>query len=176
MSTVSINISGLSELTNRIENMRKSLKSKADIFVKRLAEIGEVTASRVYASAEYAGNTNVTMDIQPIDTGYELSANGTAILFIEFGTGISYPEVTEKKPPEIVAHGEYGKGNGRRQGWAYPLENGLGTTGKELKKKDGSPTGYAFTRGNPPARGMYQAREEIIREMKRIANEVFNSD
>lgn len=177
MSFIRANVSGVNELLKTLNGYtERKLQIRTEKILERLAEIGKIKAYNVYKDAVYAGTNDVTVTYNKTQDGYEISADGASVLFIEFGTGVSFPEISEEKPAGIVGHGEYGKGHGKYKGWTYPLKNGLGNAGKVITDKNGNPKGLAFTRGNPPARAMYQAREEMIRRIKDVVQEVLNND
>ena len=112
-----------------------------------------------FAGAVYDGVNDSDISVDEIENGYRITAKGKAVCFIEFGAGV-YHNPSEPYPnprPEgIVGIGEYGKGNGKRQGWFFNMD---GET--------------VFTRGTPAAMPMYYASEEIKDAVAEIAKEVF---
>ena len=154
--TVDVNIfdyASVSRATRRLDEYYADLIEKANTVCERLATIGAVRASLDFSRAIYNGTNDVAVTVEPIDNGYAIHATGNAVLFIEFGSGASYgyghPE------PEGYGPGTYpGKGHwDDPNGWWY-----------------GS---HEHSYGNPPAAAMYHAKQDVLQEVQRIADEVF---
>lgn len=154
--TVDVNIfdyASVSRATRSLEEYASDLIEKANTVCERLATIGAVRASLDFSRAIYNGTNDVAVTVEPIDNGYAIHATGNAVLFIEFGSGASYgyghPE------PEGYGPGTYpGKGHwDDPNGWWY-----------------GS---HEHSYGNPPAAAMYHAKQDVLQEVQRIADEVF---
>lgn len=143
-----------------LERYEKDLVAKHREFVRRLAEIGVRVAGEGYSVAAYDGTNDVTVRMEATPTGYAVIAEGQAVGFIEFGTGIRNREWngagTEFTPPP---HGSYGKGRGNQPwGWWFtPAEGGKGQ----------------HTYGNPPAEAMLEARNQMVAQVTQIAREVW---
>lgn len=139
---------------------RNSLKVKADRLIERLAEIGVREASVRFTTAMYDGTNDTSVTLETISNGYAIVAEGQAVAFIEFGSGVyhntgePYPNA---RPEGIVGIGEYGKGYGKRQAWGYRDESGE----------------VVVTHGNPAAMPMWYASEEMRNNIAKIAQEVF---
>lgn len=156
--TVDVNIfdyASVSRATRRLDEYYADLIEKANTVCERLATIGAVRASLDFSRAIYNGTNDVDVTVEPIDNGYAIHATGNAVLFIEFGSGASYgyghPE------PEGYGPGTYpGKGHwDDPNGWWYG--------------------NHEHSYGNPPAAAMYHAQQDVLREVQRIADEVFNT-
>lgn len=156
--TVDVNIfdyASVSRAQRRLDEYFADLIEKANTVCERLATIGAVRASLDFSRAIYNGTNDVEVTVEPIDNGYAIHARGDAVLFIEFGSGATYgyghPE------PEGYGPGTYpGKGHwDDPNGWWY-----------------GS---HEHSYGNPPAAAMYHAKQDVINEVQRIADEVFNT-
>ena len=154
--TVDVNIfdyASVSRAQRRFDEYVADLIEKANTVCERLATIGAVRASLDFSRAIYNGTNDVAVTVEPIDNGYAIHATGNAVLFIEFGSGASYgyghPE------PEGYGPGTYpGKGHwDDPNGWWY-----------------GS---HEHSYGNPPAAAMYHAKQDVLQEVQRIADEVF---
>jgi hypothetical protein len=86
-------------------------------------------------------------------------------LFIEFGTGVANPELVEPSGLTYI-HGTYGKLKGLNpNGWIYVGEQG--NAGQPIAD------GVYKTKGNPPARAMYDASKDMRAEITRIFREEF---
>lgn len=144
----------------QVEQYKKDFATKEREFVRRLAAIGVSVASAGFSTADYDGTNDVR--VKSVESGKraDVIAYGETVGFIEFGTGVKYPEydssTIDYTPP---ARGSYGKGRGANpKGWFFtPSE---GAAGKH-------------TYGNPPAEAMLAARDEIVSRVVQIAREVW---
>lgn len=138
---------------------KKDFLAKEEIFVKKLAEIGVSVASTGFALADYDGVNDVSVRLEWQGNKATVIAEGETVGFIEFGTGVKYPEWDnsgmEYTPPK---HGTYGKGHGARpKGWYFKPGEGA----------------VQHTYGNPPAEAMRTARDVMIEKVTQIAREVW---
>lgn len=143
-----------------VEQYKKDFVRKEQEFLRRLAEIGVSVAQAGFATADYDGVNDVVVSIEKTANGYAVVASGKTVGFIEFGTGVRYPEWDgsdlEYTPPP---HGSYGKGQGKNPwGWWF-------------KGSDGAVAQHTY--GNPPAEAMLTARNMMIEQVTAIAREVW---
>ncbi len=144
----------------QIQQYKKDFLAKEEIFVKRLAEIGVSIATTGFSTADYDGTNDVQVSMTQSGAKATVTAFGETVGFIEFGTGIKFPEWdnsgTEYTPPK---HGTYGKGQGKNpHGWYFSV--GAGAKARH-------------TYGNPPAEAMRTARDVMIERITQIAREVW---
>lgn len=143
-----------------VNQYKKDFVVKEAEFVRRLAEIGVSVASAGFSTADYDGVNDVVVNMERTKTGYTVIASGKAVGFIEFGTGVRYPEWdggdVEYTPPP---HGSYGKGQGKNPwGWWF-------------RSHDGAMAQHTY--GNQPAEAMLTARNQMIERVTAIAREVW---
>lgn len=143
----------------QLQEYKKDFLAKEQIFIKRLAEIGVSVASTGFALADYDGVKDVQVTMTQSGTKATVTAFGETVGFIEFGTGVKFPEWDSSgmqyTPPE---HGTYGKGHGASpKGWWFTASPGAST----------------HTYGNPPAEAMLTARNTMIEQVVQIAREVW---
>ena len=143
----------------QLAEYKKDFLAKEKLFVKRLGEIGVSVASTGFAVADYDGNNDVSVRLKWSGTRAIVIAEGEAVGFIEFGTGIKHPEWNNSgmkyTPPK---HGTYGKKHGAwPKGWYFTPGAGA----------------VQHTFGNPPAEAMRTARDVMIEKVVRIAREVW---
>jgi hypothetical protein len=150
----------ITKAIKQLEQYKKDFLAKEELFVKRLAEIGLSVASTGFAVADYDGINDVQVTMTQDGAKAVILAQGETVGFIEFGTGIRYPEWDnsgmEYTPPK---HGTYGKGHGARpHGWYFTQGEGGGAQ---------------HTYGNAPAEAMRTARDVMIEKVTQIAREVW---
>lgn len=150
-----LNAASVNAALNQIKQYEQDFKRREDEFLRRIAEIGVSVAQAGYASADYDGDNDVSVSLVKTSDGYSVVASGKAVGFIEFGTGIRYPEADtsdiEYTPPK---HGTYGRGWGNNpKGWFF------------------APGRHTY--GNPPAEAMLTARDTMVERVMEIAREVW---
>lgn len=151
----------ISAALEQIRKYKKDFLVKEQEFVRRLAEIGVRVAQAGFTAADYDGVNDVSVSLEQTGNGYSVVASGQAVGFIEFGTGVKYPEWDntgmDYTPPK---HGTYGKGQGANpQGWWF-------------KQSDGARANHTY--GNVPAEAMRTARDEMVERITQIAREVWS--
>ncbi|MBO5969315.1 MAG: hypothetical protein J6S14_12545 [Clostridia bacterium] len=154
-------VESIKDAIKQLKQYRKDFDAKEKEFVRRLAEIGVSVASTGFAMADYDGVNDVVVSMHHSGTRATIIAKGEAVGFIEFGTGVKFPEWDnsgmEYTPPK---HGTYGKGHGARpHGWYF--------------KPNGSEGAAQHTYGNIPAEAMRTARDVVIERVVQIAREVW---
>ncbi len=148
----------------RLEQYEKEFQQKEAEFVRRLAEIGVSVARAGFSVADYDGVNDVVVSMEKTATGYNVVASGKTVGFIEFGTGIRYPEWVDNnnvsgRPYIPKPHGTYGKKQGMNEwGWWF-------------KGSDGAEAQHTY--GNYPAMAMLAARDETLTRIVQIAREVW---
>jgi hypothetical protein len=150
----------ISEAIKQIKQYKRDFEAKEKEFVRRLAELGVSVASTGFSMADYDGINDVQVTMTASGGSAVVTAFGEAVGFIEFGTGVKYPEWDasgmEYAPPK---HGTYGKGRGKNpHGWYF-------------KQNDGASARHTY--GNPPAEAMRTARDVMVERVIQIAREVW---
>lgn len=174
MSEFTVTISGIDKAIKDLESYKVSLIAKKREFLTKLAEIGIETATIGFSNAIYDGDNDVVVQKTPewIDENtLQIVASGTTVLFIEFGTGVHYTEQHPKADELGFTRGTYGQGKGSQDMWGY--YGSAGTNGIVRTKADGSYV--VLTHGNPPARAMWEASEQIKSRILEIAKEVYGN-
>ena len=166
--SIGLNTKDINSAIKELEKYKKELLQKERRLLEELAILGFHEATVRFATAIYDGVNDVTVDLDEVGKGFVIKADGAAVAFIEFGSGV-YHNTSEPYPnprPEgIVGIGEYGDGKGNRRAWFYKGEPG---TNGEVNSK-----GFVKTRGNPAAMPMWYASEEMRKAILLIAREVF---
>lgn len=156
---VPLSESGIQKIQDELMVYRKWQEEKARELAERLAALGATVASIRFSRAVYTGKKNVEVTVEALPNGYKVKADGESVLFIEFGSGVTYGY----GHPEA---GEFGMGPG-----TYPDGKGHWDDPKGWYLPKSAGGGHTF--GNPPAMPMYEARKAIEQELPRIVKEVF---
>ena len=171
---VRLSDAGLRDAERQIQEYKTTLNQKAKEFAMALAQKGIDVATVRFANAQYAGDNDVTVERDPVQTpnGFAIVAHGKAVAFIEFGTGVSHSAYGGELPAGVGEHGTYGKGNGQHKRWYYYGESG--NAGTPVKQVDGKGQ-LNYTSGNEPAMAMWGAVEEMASQVEATWREVWNS-
>lgn len=156
---VPLSESGIQKIQDELMVYRKWQEEKARELAERLAALGATVASIRFSRAVYTGKKDVEVTVEELPNGYKVKADGESVLFIEFGSGVTYGY----GHPEA---GEFGMGPG-----TYPDGKGHWNDPKGWYLPKSAGGGHTF--GNPPAMPMYEARKAIEQELPRIVKEVF---
>jgi hypothetical protein len=156
---VPLSESGIQKIQDELMAYRKWQEEKARELAERLAALGATVASIRFSRAVYTGKKDVEVTVEALPNGYKVKADGESVLFIEFGSGVTYGY----GHPEA---GEFGMGPG-----TYPDGKGHWDDPKGWYLPKSAGGGHTF--GNPPAMPMYEARKAIEQELPRIVKEVF---
>ena len=157
---ISLSSKSVEQAIRELKAYRDSLESRKQKLLEELANIGLKEAQVRFTNAMYDGVNDSEVTLKTIENGYQIVAEGKAVAFIEFGTGVYYnpsEPYPNPRPDGIVGIGEYGKGYGKRQAWGYKNES------DEL----------VITHGNPAAMPMWYASEEMRNSILKIARRVF---
>lgn len=155
----SLSPDSISDAMAKVERHKIWMEQKSKELVERLATMGATHASLEFSRAVYTGINDASISVEPVKNGFKVIANGESVLFIEFGSGITYGY----GHPEA---GQYGMGMG-----TYPSEKGHWDDPKGWRLPRDKGGGHTY--GNPPAMPMYSARKTIEQEIERIVREVF---
>lgn len=156
---VPLSESGIQKIQDELTVYRKWQEEKARELAERLATLGATVASIRFSRAVYTGKKDIDVTVEALPNGYKVKADGESVLFIEFGSGVTYGY----GHPEA---GEFGMGPG-----TYPDGKGHWDDPKGWYLPKSAGGGHTF--GNPPAMPMYEARKAIEQDLPRIVKEVF---
>lgn len=158
---IQISLSGASidAAIKQLEAYKSTIKEKENELVRRLANVGLQKATVLYSSAQYDGQKDFSVTIEPIDNGYAVVASGETVAFLEFGAGATYGYGHPQAGQFGMGPGTYPSDKGHwdnPKGWWIPKEHGGG-----------------HTYGNAPSMAMYDAAKSIHDAVKQAAQEVF---
>lgn len=161
--------SGVQQMIDSVREYREWIKSGCARLLERLTQEGYEVASAGFASAEYDGTNDVTVSVEDRGKIKAVVAVGGTVLFIEFGTGVTYPDNHPEARDLGMERGEYGQGRGKQFTWGYYGEPGTnGTVVGERAKGT-----LVLTHGNPANMPMYNAVKELELRLGEIVKEVF---
>lgn len=171
---VRLSDAGLRDAERQIQEYKTTLNKKAQEFAKALAQKGIDVATVRFANAQYAGDNDVTVEHDPVQTpnGFAIVAHGKAVAFIEFGTGVMHPAYGGELPNGVGEHGTYGKENGKHKRWYYYGDPGNAGTYVDTVPGKGQ---LNYTSGNEPAMAMWGAVEEMASQVEATWREVWSS-
>ena len=164
--TIRINgISGpaINAAAQELRRYAEWVERKEAELITKLAERGRDVASVKFATAVYDGNNDVSVRVDNTGSVAVIYAEGTAVAFIEFGSGAA-------------------KGYGHPQASELGFGPGTWSSNEELGGKGhwDDPNGWYYkhgekSHGNPPAMAMYDAVQAMTSEITTIAKEVFGT-
>ena len=173
MKTVKVPLSqrGIDTLLREIESYTVWLKERSQVLLDRLAQAGFEVASARFAKAAYDGTNDASVSLETRSEGVRaVVAVGASVLFIEFGTGVTYPDNHPQAAELGMKRGEYGHGHGKQSSWGYYGDPG--TNGVVKTKKNGSTV--VITHGNPANMPMYETVKELEAMLPELVKEVFS--
>ena len=173
MKTVKVPLSqrGIDTLLREIESYTVWLKERSQVLLDRLAQAGFEVASARFAKATYDGTNDASVSLETRSEGVRaVVAVGASVLFIEFGTGVTYPDNHPQAAELGMKRGEYGQGHGKQPSWGYYGDPG--TNGVVKTKKDESTV--VITHGNPANMPMYETVKELEAMLPDLVKEVFS--
>lgn len=169
---VRLSDAGLRDAERQIQVYKATLNQKAQELAKALADKGLDVAKVRFANAQYAGSNDVSCRVEQNGNTCAIIADGKAVAFIEFGTGVMHSAYGGELPDGVGEHGTYGKENGKHKRWYYYGESG--NAGTPVKQVDGKGQ-LNYTSGNDAAMAMWGAVEEMASQVEATWREVWNS-
>lgn len=165
-----LSVAGIDNAIRELERYQNWLRTRTNLLLDRLTQEGFSVASANFAKAVYDGTNDVSVSVEQRGEGARaIVAVGASVLFIEFGTGVVYPDNHPEAAEHGMRRGEYGTGHGKQQTWGYYGE--AGTNGVEFTKPDGNTV--VLTHGNPANMSMYETVKHLEGVLPRLAQEVF---
>lgn len=169
---VRLSDAGLRDAERQIQEYKTTLNQKAQELAKALADKGLDVAKVRFANAQHAGSNDVSCRVEQNGNTCAIIADGKAVAFIEFGTGVMHSAYGGELPDGVGEHGTYGKENGKHKRWYYYGESG--NAGTPVKQVDGKGQ-LNYTSGNDAAMAMWGAVEEMASQVEATWREVWNS-
>lgn len=173
---IGIDGSGIDEAIKAVEDYKRWLERGAKLLVQRLVEDGYAIESARFMNADYDGDNDVSVEAKPTGTySARIHASGTTVLFIEFGTGVTYPDNHPLAAENGMIRGSYGQGHGKQKTWGY-YGDALGTNGKYATKNGKVKEPHVvLTHGNPANMAAYRTVNDLRKNLERYVREVFGN-
>ena len=90
---VPLSVAGIDNAIREIDRYKSWLKARTSVLLDRLAQEGLSVASANFAKAAYDGTNDVSVSVEQREQSVRaVVAVGASVLFIEFGTGVVYPD------------------------------------------------------------------------------------
>lgn len=174
---VPLTVKGIDAAVRELQAFKTWLVARTQVLVKELAKEGMEIADIKFHWAVYDGTNDVTVNWEDRGEGKAaIVAVGSAVLFIEFGTGVhTWPDNHPEAQALGMKRGEYGKGYGKHRAWVYRGDPGSNGTPVIKGKKD-KDYGRVKTYGNPANMSMYQTQQELQNKFEQIARQVYSND
>lgn len=167
---VPLSVAGIDGAIQAVQEYKIWLKERSAALLERLAQEGCEVASAKFEKAVYDGTNDTSVSVEQREGGARaVVAIGGTVLFIEFGTGVTYPDNHPEAAELGMVRGGYGKGHGRQRTWGYYGDPG--TNGEIRVKKNGS--AVVITHGNPANMPMYETVKELRDKLTALVKEVF---
>lgn len=162
---------GIDQAIRELRRYRTWLEDCTEKFLKALGDEGVSVASAKFQSAAYDGTNDVSVSVESRgEAQIAVVAVGSAVLFIEFGTGVRYPDNHPEAGQNGFSHGQYGyKLGGMQKGWRY--RGDPGTHGELITR--GKHAGEVHTYGNPASMSMYLTVRELEQKFEEIARRCY---
>ena len=170
MKKIKMNLSANS-IENAIKELtayRDNIDTRCQTFVSRLAQLGiPIIEKKIQESKGDSNKMHQTRIELTRLRGFsqaKLILDGQDILFIEFGAGVHYNGNLGSSPNPKASQfgysiGGYGEGRGKNDSWQYVAPSGE----------------FVKSYGTQATMTMYSADLEIIKNIKKVAREVFSS-
>lgn len=154
--------SNINKVIQQLQRYQKELDVRLNLIIEQLSKEGFEIAKFAFANARYDGDNDTDVFVEwQSETECTIVAQGRAVLFIEFGSGITY-----------------GYGHPKPASDNYHYGPGTWSEGPEGKGHWDDPDGWYYGHGkkswgNPPAMAMYNAGVTMHQRVLQIAKEVF---
>lgn len=164
--------SGIDKAIRELDAYQELVESKCQKLVDRLTQMGVSVASARFASAVYDGVNDVTVRAEQGGGYSAIVAEGNAVLFIEFGTGVTHASPVHPEASSLgFSRGSYGAGKGSQRSWRYYGEPG--TSGEVISENEKGT--LVQTRGNPAGMCLYETEKYLESVLRQVVKEVFRS-
>ena len=167
-ATMQIHVSGLNETLKRLMKIAEAVNVEKGKLLENLVFDGVVIAKEEVPVDTGELRDSIHGKMYPSKMKGEIIAETDHSIFVEFGTGVHYPNSHPQAGEFGIAHGTYGRGLGNNDYWFYTGQPG--NAGGELAYGH---TNSTITHGNPANMPMYNTGKDMKNEIMRIVRDVF---
>jgi len=150
----------IDDAIKQLDDYSKKLDAKAKELCERLAQMGALYAEWNFSGVLYAGDVDYHLDVKRLDDNhYAIIANGATVLLMEFGAGVRHGYGHPLAGKFHMGPGTYPNAKGHwndPKGWWF-----------------GESKNWTHTYGNAPGMPMYNAAQDLRKEILQTAREVF---
>ena len=153
-----LSVSGCNQALKELEKYRKDFEKNLDELCRRLAELGAEEARRIISMVDpMEGNTDVEISTHPIENGWAITASGSDVYFVEFGTGDMATSTHGFDVSVPVEPGSWSREHGQK----YSVNGYWWYNGQQLTET------YSYA-------PMFRADRIICENIKKVSEEVFS--
>lgn len=151
---------GGQHLLNKLERIKKAIDTDIPATINKVVEDRGKNAAEGFATADYTGDNDVSVTVDRTDENtWQINAEGTKVLFIEYGSGITWKHDSQfgnysAYPPKSWSLGPNGKG------WLSEEKIAKYHGWWRLPSPDGGQS-TIFTNGNPSNNVMFTTFKAI---------------
>lgn len=162
-----VKVSGIDNVVKSIDELISDVKN-IDSKIDKIVDNSKNIASNIFLTAPNTSNATTTVNVDKGNHRWTIIASGTDVLFIEFGTGITYPDIHPLASKMGYTRGGYKQGKGKYSSWNFVSQDSIsGGYVTPMRSISGSGTMYS-THGQPASMPMYKALQNIETELKGI--------
>lgn len=158
---ITVETPNLKTVISQLRAKQKELQMKNGELIDKVVEKGNQKLSEKLSNAKYDGDRKAgvaPVEYDPAEQSVSIGIAGSAVTFIEFGTGTFYPDNHPMMDEFEFKRGTFGKGLGANPPWYFKNDSG------EVIR----------TLGNEANRVVYNTAKELREELKDIAREVYS--
>lgn len=174
MNPIRIDLDNIGAAVSDLEKVKAELRAKNKKFLDELARWATIYGTMHFGEAIYDGTNDVIVTKEDRGEG-KVAIVATSPhhpdvpLFIEFGTGVVYPDTHPEAGTLGMIRGEYGYHLGKSEkGWRYHGDPG---TNGEIIEHGGEE--WVKTYGNPANMSLWQTVRDLEEIYEEVAREVF---
>lgn len=170
-------VEGMDRLRRRMAQVQAAVSDESRLarFLDAIAQTGADVAQARFNAAAYPGAKDVAVSVvRDSETRYRVVASGTSVLFVEFGSGVTYPATNPRADDLGFVPRSWSSTHAnaiKRDGlWVY-----YGQPGGDATPVSGRPSNTWWTQGNPSANAMYEAAKDMRGTIARAWRAAFRS-
>lgn len=162
------------KVLNYTKALEKKIKKSSELAQKSLQEEAKRTTNEFLTAPNTLSDRFAIVNVVRFGDAIKFRATGTDVMFIEFGTGIAYPDNHPLAREVGAIRGAYGAGHGSEIQWSFWAEQGKeGPMSMEIDPENNSGLSFYITSGQPAEMPMYHASLRIPDKIKAEIKKIF---